>query len=93
MFSGTWRITLFDNTTSVDIKGGEFGLVFIADGLGVSDKGHSAQYPEDVETVIIAAPPKDNLIPPHIVLHDGPCTYLEVPGSHGGAGYPHGHYY
>ncbi|KAJ4420731.1 hypothetical protein N0V82_004170 [Gnomoniopsis sp. IMI 355080] len=71
--SGLAHITLPTNDVSVYVSG-EYGLIFAADTAGASTLGHRTQYPGTTETVSIAMPTKDGVIPPHILLHYGPCT-------------------
>ncbi|CAN8101522.1 unnamed protein product [Discula destructiva] len=79
--SGLAYITLpADKTTSVYVSGGQFGLIFAADTADVSGTGHSTAYPGMTETVALQIPTEDGEIPPHSVLHAGPCTAIEIMG-------------
>lgn len=69
-----------DNSTSAYITGGEFGLIFAADTADVSEDGHRTQYPGTTETVAIQVPTEGNVVPPHVVLYDGPCKAAEIVG-------------
>ncbi|KAL8900632.1 MAG: hypothetical protein Q9207_005603 [Kuettlingeria erythrocarpa] len=55
------------------IRGGKDGLIFVADTAKVSVQGHLTQYPGDKETTALQIPTAGGLIPPHKVLHSGPC--------------------
>lgn len=71
----------------VYVSGGEYyGLIFAADTSGASVLGHRTQYPGTAETVSIAMPTKDGLIPPHILLHYGPCVKRDFVGYNDLAG-------
>lgn len=69
-----------DPTTSAYVLGGEFGLIFAADTADVSGVGHSTSYPGNTETVALQVPTLDGEIPAHSILHDGPCTAVDVMG-------------
>ncbi|KAL1848874.1 hypothetical protein Daus18300_013486 [Diaporthe australafricana] len=69
-----------DPTTSAYVLGGEFGLIFAADTADVSGVGHSTSYPGNTETVAVQVPTLDGEIPAHSILHDGPCTAVDVMG-------------
>ncbi|KAJ0114096.1 hypothetical protein J7T55_007930 [Diaporthe amygdali] len=82
--SGLAYVTLpTDDTAGAYIVGGEFGLVFAADTAEVSAQGHRTQYPGTTETVALAIPTADGLIPGHTVLHDGACTANDIEGLRG----------
>lgn len=82
--SGLAYITLPTNDTStVYVSGGEFGLIFAADTAGLSAQGHRTEYPGDTGTVVLIIPTKDGLIPAHSVLRYGPCTTDDVGGLPG----------
>ncbi len=55
------------------VQGGRDGLIFVADTAGRSKEGHLTQYPGSKETTVLQIPTADGAIPPHIVLHKGPC--------------------
>ncbi|KAI1114537.1 hypothetical protein F5Y14DRAFT_413647 [Nemania sp. NC0429] len=79
--SGLAHITLPDDPlASAYVVGGAFGLIFAADTADVSRQGHITQYPGNTETVALQIPTKDDSIPPHVVLHTGPCNAEEVAG-------------
>ncbi|KAI1866718.1 uncharacterized protein JN550_007571 [Neoarthrinium moseri] len=79
--AGLAHITLSeDNSTAVDIAGGEFGLIFAADIAAVSEHGHRTQYPGITETIALQIPTKDGKIPNRDVIHAGPCRVGEVAG-------------
>lgn len=79
--SGLAYITLpKDNTTSVYISGGQFGLIFAADTADVSGSGHSTAYPGITETVALQIPTMDGEVPAHTVLRTGPCVAEDVVG-------------
>lgn len=77
--SGLAHITLPTSDVSAYISG-EFGLIFAADTVGTSSLGHRTQYPGITETVAISMPTKDGGIPPHNLLHYGPCAKKDVAG-------------
>lgn len=77
--SGLAYITLPTNDVSVYVTG-EYGLIFAADTQGASVLGHRTQYLGTTETVSIAMPTKDGLIPPHVLLHYGPCMKRDYVG-------------
>lgn len=82
--SGLAHITLpTDDTASAYVNGGEFGLIFAADTAAVSAQGHGTQYPGNTETVALAIPTSDGLVPGHTVLHDGACTADDIEGLRG----------
>lgn len=45
-----------------------------ADTAAVSAQGHRTEFLGTTEMVILTIPAKDDLVPEHIVLHDGPYT-------------------
>ncbi|KAL8917456.1 MAG: hypothetical protein Q9208_007950 [Pyrenodesmia sp. 3 TL-2023] len=71
--SGEAIISVPDSGEMAYIRGGKDGLIFVADTAAVSIKGHLTRYPGDRETTAIQIPTADGLIPPHKVLHRGPC--------------------
>lgn len=77
--SGLAYITLPTNDVS-DYVTGEYGLIFAADTAGASILGHRTQYLGTTETISIAMPTEDGLIPPHILLHYGPCAKRDFVG-------------
>ncbi|GAP91806.1 putative small secreted protein [Rosellinia necatrix] len=79
--AGLAHITLpDDNTTSAYVVGGQFGLIFAADTLDVSAKGHRTVYPGITETIALQVPTLNGEIPKHQVLHAGPCSISEIAG-------------
>lgn len=81
--SGLAYITLpADNTTSVYVSGGQFGLIFAADTSAVSGTGHITSYPGNTETVTLEIPTEDGEIPAHSILHPGPCVADDIIGIH-----------
>lgn len=79
IISGLAYITLPTNHVSAYISG-EFGLLFAADTVGMSNLGHRTQYPGITETVSISMPTVDGQIPSHSLLHYGPCAKKDVVG-------------
>lgn len=77
------HITFPDGSMDAYIEGGEFGIVFATDIENLSQLGHNTSYPSDVESVALEIPMKDNVIPPHSVLHKGPCEPSEMGGYRG----------
>ncbi|KAI2634536.1 hypothetical protein GGS21DRAFT_518264 [Xylaria nigripes] len=81
--AGLAHITLPDDPeANAFVVGGRLGLIFAADTADVSEKGHITRYPGNTETIALQIPTKDNTIPPHSVLHSGPCSSNEVAGIH-----------
>ncbi|KAL8726451.1 MAG: hypothetical protein Q9181_006048 [Wetmoreana brouardii] len=76
--SGEAVISVPGSDQKAYIKGGRDGLIFVADTANVSVKGHLTQYPSDKETTALQIPTANGTIPPHIVLHRGPCPQHEV---------------
>ena len=72
-----------NSSTGAHVSGGEFGLIFAADTAGVSTTGHRTEYPGITETVLLQVPTVDGSVPPHAVLHTGPCTAQEITGTRG----------
>ena len=75
--SGEAHITLPSGAYEATIIGGKHGLVIATDTAERSQEGHTTIYPSNKETILIQIPIKDNIIPPHNVLHMGPCTSAE----------------
>lgn len=63
------------------IEGGRYGTIFVADTASVSRPGHLTQYPSNRETTALQIPTADGSIPPHIVLHKGPCLWQQISGQ------------
>ncbi|KAF3763240.1 hypothetical protein M406DRAFT_261022 [Cryphonectria parasitica EP155] len=78
--SGLAYITLPTDETTAAFVSGEFGLIFAADTADVSRLGHRTQYSGITETVSIAMPTTDGMIPSHSRLHYGPCSTEEIAG-------------
>lgn len=76
--SGLAHITIPGSDEEVTIKGGAGGLIIAADTADVSEQGHITQYPGDTPTAALQIPFKDGKIPPHRVLHRGPCREEEM---------------
>lgn len=60
------------------MRGGKYGLILAADTAAVSKKGHITRYPGDDTTTALQIRIKDNVAPPHKVLHKGACRKDEV---------------
>ncbi|KAI1748168.1 hypothetical protein F4782DRAFT_518425 [Xylaria castorea] len=79
--SGLAKITLpSDDTSSVFVAGGQFGLIFAADTTDVSKEGHRTQYPGITETIALQIPTSNGQVPKHDLVHDGPCSISEIAG-------------
>lgn len=79
--TGLAYITLpSDGNVSALVPGGQFGLIFAADTKDVTPEGHRTQYPGITETIALQIPTKDGKVPPHSVLHTGPCIANDVAG-------------
>ena len=79
--SGLAHITLPDDPDcEAYVTGGEFGLILAVDTADVSTNGHITTYPGITETTSLEIPIKDGVVPPHNVLHKGPCKAPEVMG-------------
>ncbi|KAK7960293.1 hypothetical protein PG988_011507 [Apiospora saccharicola] len=61
------------------IEGGEFGLIFAADIVGLSE-GHYTTYPGITETTGLQIPTRDGSVPAHQVVRSGPCQCNETEG-------------
>ncbi|KAI1415963.1 hypothetical protein F5Y13DRAFT_206897 [Hypoxylon sp. FL1857] len=79
--SGVIHLTLPNGTDEAVIYGGKYGLIFADDTSDISTWGHRTQYPSSDETVAMTVPVRDNVRPPHKVLHDGACTMEETVGA------------
>jgi len=60
------------------VAGGAEGLIVAVDTVGT---GHITTYPLDVRTVVLQFPFKDDIIPAHRVLYQGPCHYADSSGQ------------
>ncbi|KAI8948667.1 hypothetical protein F4801DRAFT_441893 [Xylaria longipes] len=69
-----------DESTSVFVTGGQFGLIFAADTNDVSKEGHRTQYPGITETIALQIPTADGKVPKHNLVHEGPCSISEIAG-------------
>ncbi|KAI1077723.1 hypothetical protein F5B20DRAFT_551140 [Whalleya microplaca] len=79
--SGLAHLSLPDDPeASAYVLGGDFGLIFAADTADVSQQGHITRYPGNTETIALQIPTRNGTVPPHNVLHAGPCGANEVSG-------------
>lgn len=79
--TGLAYITLPDDpSTSAYVSGGAFGAIFVTDTAQASSRGHRTQYPGVTETIALQIPTEGGAVPPHAVLHPGPCLAKEVAG-------------
>jgi len=76
--SGLAHITLPHSIHEAYILGGKHGLILAADTAAVSAKGHMTNYPSDSETTALQLETRDGKVPPHRVLHAGPCFQNEM---------------
>jgi len=60
------------------VAGGAEGLIVAVDTIGT---GHITTYPLDVRTVSLQIPFKENIVPAHRVLYEGPCHYADSSGQ------------
>ncbi|KAI1771914.1 hypothetical protein F4818DRAFT_428256 [Hypoxylon cercidicola] len=78
---GTGLLTLpDDDTVSVYVSAGEFGILFAADTADVSLRGHGSRAIGVTEVICLFIPTKDGEEPAHEVLHSGPCNADEAGG-------------
>ena len=75
--AGLAHITLPRSSDEAWVSGGVYGLLFAADTAEVSIDGHKTEYPSSLQTVALQIPTQDGKIPPHKVLHSGPCSIAE----------------
>ena len=75
--AGEAVISLPNSTQTATVPGGRNGLILATDIKNVSTIGHITVYPSKKETVVMQIPTADNAIPPHTVLHEGPCVKSE----------------
>lgn len=75
--AGEAVVSLPNSTQKATVQGGRHGLILAADTANVSTFGHITMYPGKKETVAIQIPTANNEIPPHTVLHGGPCVKIE----------------
>lgn len=71
--SGLAHITLPNSNQEAWIRGGKYGLIIAADTADVSRDGHITQYPSMMETTALQIPLARGVVPPHKLLHAGPC--------------------
>lgn len=82
--SGVIQVTLpypASGNTSLDsalLVGGANGLLFAADTTGA---GHITMYPSDQSTVSLQIRFKEDQVPSHTTLHQGPCHYKNSAGQ------------
>lgn len=69
-----------DDSASLYVSAGEYGIIFAADTADISDKGHGTHLLGMTEHVAILIPTEDNEEPAHEVLHSGPCDASEAGG-------------
>ncbi len=77
--SGLAHISLANSTDEAFIYGGKNGLIFAADTVDVSPKGHSTNYPSKEETRAIQVP-TGGIVPQYAVLYSGPCKGKQLLG-------------
>jgi len=77
VLAGEAVVSLPNSTQTATIPGGRNGLILAADIKNASTYGHITVYPNKKETIVMQIPTADNVIPPHSVLHDGPCAKSE----------------
>jgi len=75
--AGEAVVSLPDSAQKATIQGGRHGLILAADTANISTFGHITKYPSKEVTVGIQIPTAYNEIPPHTVLHEGPCVKKE----------------
>lgn len=74
--SGAARITIPNSPQEAFVHAGKNGLVFAADTAALSRTGHTSIFFK--ETVLIQIPTAGGVVPPHKVLHLGPCRGKEL---------------
>jgi hypothetical protein len=75
--SGVAHITLPHSSDEVFVVGGKHGGILALDTADVSADGHFTVYPTNEVTTALELPFADGKVPPHVSLHDGPCTAEE----------------
>jgi hypothetical protein len=60
------------------IQGGRHGWLIAADMKEIAAQGHITTFPGTEQTIIAQFPIAGNKLPPHSVLHVGPCTYADL---------------
>jgi hypothetical protein len=76
--SGEAHVTFPEGTDEVYIKGGANEVIIAVDVAGLSQQGHITTYPSNDITAVLQAPLANGQLPPHKVLHSGPCKPCEV---------------
>ncbi|KJZ78300.1 hypothetical protein HIM_02338 [Hirsutella minnesotensis 3608] len=87
--SGQAHVTIPDSDEEALIEGGANGVIIAVDTSDVSKQGHRTTYPSNVSTNVLQLPFADGKIPPHKVLHSGPCPAHRVPKQHSSNGQSH----
>ncbi|MCJ1251769.1 hypothetical protein MMC30_009007 [Trapelia coarctata] len=77
-FAGLAHITLPNSTAEAWVHGGRNGLIIAADTAAVSTLGHITTYPSEEQTLGLVVPTAGGEVPPHVVLHEGPCCTSEM---------------
>ncbi|CRG91291.1 hypothetical protein PISL3812_08339 [Talaromyces islandicus] len=75
--SGVAHITLPHSSDEAFVVGGKHGGILALDTADVSADGHITVYPTNEVTAVLELPFADGKVPPHVSLHDGPCTAEE----------------
>lgn len=75
--SGVAHITLPHSSDEAFVVGGKHGGILALDTADVSADGHITVYPTNEVTTVLELPFADGKVPPHVSLHDGPCTAEE----------------
>ena len=68
--SGVAHVTLPSSTDDAYLVGGADGVIIAIDTTG---SGHNTSYPSNQETRALQIPFTHGIIPPHVVVHSGPC--------------------
>ncbi|EJD36632.1 hypothetical protein AURDEDRAFT_188330 [Auricularia subglabra TFB-10046 SS5] len=76
--SGLAHISLPHGNDSAFVLGGANGFLFAADTAAVSKDGHLTVYPSDEPTRALQIPTANGRVPPHKVIHAGPCTSADA---------------
>jgi len=74
---GTINITAPGTRAATIVTGGQNGFLFAADTAATSRTGHETVF--ETESLLLQIPTEGGVIPPHTVLHDGPCVSSELP--------------
>ncbi|KAI0890016.1 uncharacterized protein GGS22DRAFT_183364 [Annulohypoxylon maeteangense] len=75
--NGQAEITLPNKTDTALIDGGRYGLIFAGDTKDMSGWGHETRLISDGKLMVIMIPVRDNVVPSHSVLNNGPCVMDE----------------